>query len=55
MKRDKVIGSWRKLHVEELHNFYSSPSIIIMIQSRSIRWAAHVAFMRRGGMHTEFW
>jgi hypothetical protein len=27
-KRDEVIGGWRKLHKEELHNLYSSPSII---------------------------
>jgi hypothetical protein len=26
-KRDDVTGGWRKLHNEELHNFYSSPSI----------------------------
>jgi hypothetical protein len=31
-KRDKVMGGWRKLHNEELHNLYSSPSIIRMIQ-----------------------
>jgi hypothetical protein len=27
-KRDEVIGCWRKLHKEELHNLYCSPSII---------------------------
>ena len=27
----KVTGGWRKLHNEELHNLYSSPSIIRMI------------------------
>jgi hypothetical protein len=27
-KRDEVTGEWRKLHSEELHNLYSSPSII---------------------------
>jgi hypothetical protein len=27
-KRDGVMGGWRKLHNEELHNLYSSPSII---------------------------
>jgi hypothetical protein len=27
-KRDEVTGGWRKLHNEELHNFYSWPSII---------------------------
>jgi hypothetical protein len=36
----------RKLHNEELHNLYSSPSIIRMIKSRRMRWATHVARMR---------
>jgi hypothetical protein len=27
-KRDEVTGGWRKLHNEELHKLYSSPSII---------------------------
>jgi hypothetical protein len=30
-KRNEVTGGWRKLHNEELHNLYSSPSIIRMI------------------------
>jgi hypothetical protein len=25
-KRDEMIGGWRKLHNEELHNLYCSPS-----------------------------
>jgi hypothetical protein len=25
-ERDEMIGGWRKLHNEELHNLYSSPS-----------------------------
>jgi hypothetical protein len=29
-KRDEVTGGCRKLHNEELHNLYSSPSIIRM-------------------------
>jgi hypothetical protein len=33
-KRDEVTGGWKKLHNEELHNFYSSPDIIRMIMSR---------------------
>jgi hypothetical protein len=33
-KRDEVTGGWRKLHNEELHNLYSSPSIIRMIRPR---------------------
>jgi hypothetical protein len=34
------------LEGEELHNLYSSPSIIKMIKSRMMRWARHVARMR---------
>jgi hypothetical protein len=45
-KRVEVTGGWRKLHNEELHNLYSSPSIIRMIRSRRMRWAGHVARMR---------
>jgi hypothetical protein len=35
-KRDEVMGGWRKLHNEELHNLYSSPSM---------KWAVRVARM----------
>jgi hypothetical protein len=41
-KRDEVTGGWRKLHNEELHNLYSSPSITRMIKSRRMRWVRHV-------------
>jgi hypothetical protein len=44
-KRDEVIRDWKKLHNEGLHNLYCSPSIIIMIKSRRMRWAGHVARM----------
>jgi hypothetical protein len=46
-KRDEVTGGWRKLHNEDLLNLYSSPSIITMIKSKSMRWAGHVARMGR--------
>jgi hypothetical protein len=36
-ERNEVMESWRKLHNEELHNLYSSPSIIRMIKSRGMR------------------
>jgi hypothetical protein len=42
-----VTGGWRKLHNEELHNVYSSPSVIRMIKSRRMRRAGHVARMGR--------
>jgi hypothetical protein len=40
-----VIRGCRKLHNEELHNFYSLPSIIRIIKSRRMRWAGHAAQM----------
>jgi hypothetical protein len=43
--RDGVTTGWKKLHNEELHNLYSSPSIIRIIKSRRMRWAADVAQM----------
>jgi hypothetical protein len=45
--RDEVIGGWRKLHNEKLHNLYSSPSIIRMIKSRRMRREGHVARMEK--------
>jgi hypothetical protein len=44
-KRDEVIGGWRKLHNEELHGWYSSPSIVKVSKARRMRWAGHVARM----------
>jgi hypothetical protein len=44
-KRDGVTGGWRKLPNEELRNLYSLPNIIIIIKSRRMRWAGHVARM----------
>jgi hypothetical protein len=45
-KRDEVIGGWRKLHNEELHDLYPSPNIIRIIKSRRMRSAGYVAEMR---------
>jgi hypothetical protein len=38
-----VTGSWRKVNNEELHNLYSSPSIIRMTKSRRMGWVGYVA------------
>jgi hypothetical protein len=48
-KRDEVTGGWRKLHNEELHNLYSSPSIIRMIKSRRMKLSVHVERMEEKG------
>jgi hypothetical protein len=48
LKRDEIIGDWRKLHNHELHNFYSSLNIVRMIKLR-MRWAGHVAYMGEKG------
>jgi hypothetical protein len=42
-KRGEVRGDWRKLLTEELHNLYSSTSIIRVINSRRMRWAGQKA------------
>jgi hypothetical protein len=42
-KREEGEGGWRRLHNEELHNFYASPNIIRVTKSRKMRWAGHVA------------
>jgi hypothetical protein len=38
LKRDEVMGGWRRLHNEELRDLYSS-------KSRKKWWAGHVAQM----------
>jgi hypothetical protein len=44
-KRDEVTREWRRLHNKELYALYSSPNIILVIKSRRLRWAEHVARM----------
>jgi hypothetical protein len=53
LAKKQVTGGWRKLHDEELHGSYSSPSIVRVIKARRMRWAGHVARMWevRGAQH----
>jgi hypothetical protein len=46
-KRDKAAGEWRKLHNEELHDLYSSSSIIRIIKETRMRLVGYVARMGR--------
>jgi hypothetical protein len=43
--RDEVTVGWGKLYNEELRCLFSSPNVIKMINSRNMRWSAHVARM----------
>jgi hypothetical protein len=45
-KRGEVTGGWRRLHNEELDNFYSSTNIR-MVKTKRMRWAGHVVCMGR--------
>jgi hypothetical protein len=44
-KRDEVTGEWRKLHNEELNDLYSLLNIVLVVKSRRMRLAGHVARM----------
>jgi hypothetical protein len=44
----EVDRPWRKLHNDELHSLYASPTIVRVIKSRGIRWVGHVARMGEG-------
>jgi hypothetical protein len=44
-KRDEVTGEWRRLHNKELYALYYSPNMFLVIKSRIVRQAGHVARM----------
>lgn len=54
-KEGEVIGGRRKLHIEELHKLYSSPTIIRMMKTKKMSWAGNIARMGRKGMHIGLW
>jgi hypothetical protein len=43
---DEMAGGWRRLHNEELHNFYASPDVNGVIKSRRTRCAVYAAHIR---------
>jgi hypothetical protein len=54
-KRDDVLtAGWKKLYNEELHDLYSSPTIVRVIKSRRMRLTGHVSGLGRGEACTGF-
>jgi hypothetical protein len=53
-RRSELMGDWRKLQNEELHNLYSSPDINRKIKCRRMRWAGHIARLGRREKHVRF-
>jgi hypothetical protein len=41
----RVVGGWRRLDNEELHNLYASLNIIRVSKSRRMRWTSQVTRM----------
>jgi hypothetical protein len=54
-KKDEVTEGLRSLHNEELHDLYSSPSIIRIIKSWKIRWGGVAALTGRRKMFLGCW
>jgi len=51
-KRDEVTGKWRKLHNEEQNNLCYTSNLVLVIKSRRMILAEHVALLGRGEVHT---
>jgi hypothetical protein len=54
-KRDEVTGEWRKLHNEELNDFYSLPNIVRVVKSKIMRWAGMWRVWERRVVYTGCW
>jgi hypothetical protein len=46
-RRNEIIGRWRKLFSQKLHNFYSLPNIIRSIKLSRTRWAGRIVRLRK--------
>jgi hypothetical protein len=44
-KLEEVMGGWRRLHNEELHNLYVPPNVVRVIISRMMRRTGRRAWM----------
>jgi hypothetical protein len=52
LKKDCVIGEWRKFHDEKLLNFCSSPDVTNVTKAREILRAGHIE--RMGSMRNTY-
>jgi hypothetical protein len=51
-KRYEATVEWRKVHNEELNDLHSLPNIVLVVKSKRMRWAGHVARMgEERGVH----
>jgi hypothetical protein len=51
-EKKEVVGGWRRLHNEELHNLYTSLNIIRVVKLRRMRWVGHVAHIEMRNVYT---
>jgi hypothetical protein len=54
-KMGYIVRGWKRLHNEELHNFYASPNIITLVESRKMRWVGHIACIGEMINEYKFW
>jgi hypothetical protein len=45
-RMEEGAGGWRSLQIEELHNYYVLPSIIMAIKPRKMRWVGRAERMK---------
>jgi hypothetical protein len=53
-RRNELKREWRKLHNDELHNVYSSSSVMRMVKSRRMGWEGHIARKERKLVHVGY-
>jgi hypothetical protein len=47
------VGSWRRMHTEELHILHVSSNIMRDSKSKKMRWAGHVTWMEQYEIHAK--
>jgi len=55
LKREEVIGDWRKLHNQELHDLYLAQNVIWEHRSRRMKWAEIWHVWKKREMNTTIW